>query len=273
MKISKKYYHTSKKKPTVNKTESQQSDKGVHEPQSNNGYTVIPNRILKDIKLSTSARLLYCVLLSYAWKEKDYCHPPQKNLAGNLGLKTRRIRGLLTELEKCEYIEIKQRGCNKTNYYILKILPDRKKTFRSGTVVPIRTGNFLPLQSGNIIPTNQYNKNNIKINKSSRRIEKVKKLYQSCTGNKWRSDDNIALTEIDNLNFKTIRNGILLGLSRIIEFSINEDKTITWLKHPHSFRYFLPIIRESAACSDPSLTQDYFDYLKERVKEVFEISI
>ncbi len=44
------------------------------------GFTQLPNRVLKDTRLSFGARLTYTVLLSYAW-DKESCFPGQNKMA------------------------------------------------------------------------------------------------------------------------------------------------------------------------------------------------
>ncbi len=82
------------------------------------GFTQIPNTVLKNNSLSMQARLLYGILLSYAW-EKNECFPGEKALAEICGVSERHIRTLLNELKKRGFIEIKDRR-PKTNLYIIK---------------------------------------------------------------------------------------------------------------------------------------------------------
>src|SRR6266496_2486038 len=63
------------------------------------GFTQIPNYILRDSKLSFGARLVYAVLLSYAWQE-DSCFPGQERIAEDLGTSDRSVRTYLSELKE-----------------------------------------------------------------------------------------------------------------------------------------------------------------------------
>jgi len=93
------------------------------------GFTQVPNSVLRDEDISIRARLLYSVLLSYAW-EQDFCFPSQDSLADDMGCSARNIRNILKELLEENYIEIVRRGYEETNIYILKKLPDNKKPIK-----------------------------------------------------------------------------------------------------------------------------------------------
>jgi DNA-binding transcriptional regulator YhcF (GntR family) len=91
------------------------------------GFTVIPNFILRNPSLSIGARMMYTLLLSYAWQEGS-CFPGQKRIARELGIKERMVRYYLTELQNSGFVEAKRRGLGKTNIYVLKDKedPDRQ---------------------------------------------------------------------------------------------------------------------------------------------------
>jgi hypothetical protein len=83
------------------------------------GFTIIPNYILRDPRVSVGAKIIYTLLLSYAWQEGS-CFPGQLRLANDLGLKERMVRYYLTELKTQGFIDIKRRGLGKTNVYVIK---------------------------------------------------------------------------------------------------------------------------------------------------------
>ena len=85
------------------------------------GFTQIPNYVLRDCSLSLGARLTYTMLLSYAWQESR-CFPGQTRLAADLGVDERSVRRYLVELRGSGYVDWKQQGFGKPNiYYILDI--------------------------------------------------------------------------------------------------------------------------------------------------------
>jgi hypothetical protein len=86
---------------------------------SQKGYTLIPNYVLLTKGLSTYAKVVYAVLLSYAWGEKNNSFPGQVALGSDCGLSERSVRSAIRELEDKEFITVIQRGLGKTNVYVL----------------------------------------------------------------------------------------------------------------------------------------------------------
>lgn len=82
------------------------------------GFTQIPNAILRDPSLSAGARLTYAMLSSFAW-QSDECWVGQKKLGELVGVKDRAIRNYLEELEAAGLLEITQQGLQKPNIYTL----------------------------------------------------------------------------------------------------------------------------------------------------------
>lgn len=82
------------------------------------GFTQVPNVILRNPKLSLGARMAYGVLLSYAWQEKS-CFPGQARMARDMGCIEKSVRTYLHELEKAGVIKVRRRGQGKTNLYTL----------------------------------------------------------------------------------------------------------------------------------------------------------
>lgn len=88
------------------------------DPVSAGGFTQVPNLILKDKELSAGAKLVYSLLLSYAW-HNNMCFPGQDRLANDCGKTQQWISLQMKELEKREFLEIQRRGQGKTNIYVL----------------------------------------------------------------------------------------------------------------------------------------------------------
>ncbi len=82
------------------------------------GFTQIPNSILRRSDISPGAKLTYVVLLSYAWQEGS-CFPGQERMAEDMGVTDRSVRTYLRELEGVGLLITKQRGLGKTNLYFL----------------------------------------------------------------------------------------------------------------------------------------------------------
>lgn len=88
------------------------------------GFTQVPNFLLRSKKLSSGDKMTFAMLLSYAW-QNDYCFPGQERLARDLGLTDRSVRTHLKSLEGHGVLAIKRRGQGKTNVYELNLKPKR----------------------------------------------------------------------------------------------------------------------------------------------------
>src|SRR3954470_9538804 len=89
------------------------------DPISAGGFTQVPNFLLKDPKISANAKVVYSMLLSYAW-DNDRVFPGQERMAKDIGTSQPTIARAVKELEDNGWLEIQRRGQGKTNVYILK---------------------------------------------------------------------------------------------------------------------------------------------------------
>src|ERR1700724_4529844 len=84
------------------------------------GFTQVPNFLLKSKKLSSGDKMTFAMLLSYAW-QNDFCFPGQVRLGQDLGLHETNVRKHLKSLEANGLLEITRRGQGKTNIYTLNL--------------------------------------------------------------------------------------------------------------------------------------------------------
>ena len=89
------------------------------DPISAGGFTQVPNFLLKDPKLSANAKIVYSMLLSYAWNN-SCVFPGQERMAEDIGSSQPTIARAVKELEEHGWLEIQRRGQGKTNIYVLK---------------------------------------------------------------------------------------------------------------------------------------------------------
>lgn len=82
------------------------------------GYTNIPNHVLYSAKISSHAKLVYTMLLSYAYT-RNHVFPGQERLAQQCGLSVRSVYSALQELDTQNFISIIRRGQGRTNLYVL----------------------------------------------------------------------------------------------------------------------------------------------------------
>jgi biotin operon repressor len=97
---------------------SEDRDIIVEDESWRQGFTQVPNVVLRNPRLSMGAKLAYSVLLSYAWQEKS-CFPGQARMARDMGCIEKSVRKYLHELQEAGIIDVTRRGQGKTNLYRL----------------------------------------------------------------------------------------------------------------------------------------------------------
>jgi len=85
------------------------------------GFTQVPNCLLHHPALSPGAKVVYALLLSFAWRE-DHCWPGQRRLAEAAAASERSVRNWLAELRDAKVLTIERRGLTQTNVYWLERL-------------------------------------------------------------------------------------------------------------------------------------------------------
>jgi hypothetical protein len=96
------------------------------DPVAAEGFTAVPNFILKNPKLSVGEKLTYAIFISYAW-HNDQCFPGQERLAEDMGAGVRSVNRFIKGLEAKGFITIQRRGLGKTNLYTLHFQVNVKK--------------------------------------------------------------------------------------------------------------------------------------------------
>jgi biotin operon repressor len=86
---------------------------------SQKGFTIIPNYVLNTDTISAHAKLVYTMLLSYAWGDKNASYPGQERLAKDCGISTRTVVRAIQELESNRFLTVARRGRGLTNLYVL----------------------------------------------------------------------------------------------------------------------------------------------------------
>jgi biotin operon repressor len=105
------------------------------------GFTQVPNFLLKLKTLSSGDKMTFAMLLSYAW-QNDFSFPGQAKLAEDMGLNERSVRRHVQALEDAGLLVIQQRGQGKTNIYELNLVVSNGKVKK---VRPIQTGQKRPV--------------------------------------------------------------------------------------------------------------------------------
>ena len=91
------------------------------------GFTQIPNGVLRRSDLQPGAKLTYMVLLSYAW-QKNHAYPGQESLARDMGVSERSVITYLKQLQESGLVTVRRRGLGMTNLYIINRIPRSEKS-------------------------------------------------------------------------------------------------------------------------------------------------
>ena len=83
------------------------------------GFAAFPYLVLRDTKLSATARFTYAVLLTFAWQEGS-TFASQEKMAEIVGVSIRQLQRYLGELKASGYIGIERADRRYNNTYIIK---------------------------------------------------------------------------------------------------------------------------------------------------------
>jgi len=91
----------------------------TQDPVVADGFTQVPNFILKNDALTVGEKITFAMFLSYAW-HNERCFPGQEKLAHDIGVTRQSVNTFIKGLEKKGFLTIKRRGLGKTNIYTLR---------------------------------------------------------------------------------------------------------------------------------------------------------
>ena len=94
------------------------------------GYTQVPNFLLRMKDITSGDKMTFAMILSYAW-QNDSCFPGQATLAKDMGVDERTVRRHIQALQTAGLLVIQQRGQGKTNIYELNLVVAKGKVRRS----------------------------------------------------------------------------------------------------------------------------------------------
>src|SRR6185437_14439220 len=97
----------------------------VEEASLPRGFVQLPKPVLYARHLSRDAKLLYAVLLGYAWQEQR-CFPGYQRLCADLEASENAVRTWMRELEDAHLISQRRRGQGRTNLYLFHDLSTAK---------------------------------------------------------------------------------------------------------------------------------------------------
>src|SRR5215218_2027927 len=97
------------------------------DPVVADGFTQVPNFILKNPDLTVGEKITFAMFLTYAWNN-DKVFPGQERLAKDIGVTRMSVSTFIKGLEKKGFLTIKRRGLGLTNIYTLRYRVKSSKT-------------------------------------------------------------------------------------------------------------------------------------------------
>ena len=98
----------------------------TNDPVVADGFTQVPNFVLKNKNLTVGEKMTFAMFLSYAWHNES-CFPGQDTLATDIGVTRQSVNTFVKGLERKGFLSIKRRGLGKTNIYTLRYRVHVKK--------------------------------------------------------------------------------------------------------------------------------------------------
>ncbi len=131
----------------------------VEDDALRDGFTQIPNAIVRHPGITPGAKVAYAVLLSYAWKD-DRCFPGQERMSMDMAVSKPSVIAYLKQLQQAGLITITRRGQGKSNIYTLPALRSKESLLQE-------IKKTAPLEVKNFDPTNTQRKDSKKKTKIS----------------------------------------------------------------------------------------------------------
>ncbi|MDQ6834034.1 MAG: helix-turn-helix domain-containing protein, partial [Chloroflexota bacterium] len=114
----------------------------VEDDALRDGFTQIPNAIVRHPGITPGAKVAYAVLLSYAWKD-DRCFPGQERMSTDMAVSKPSVIAYLKQLQQAGLITITRRGQGKSNIYTLPALRSKDSLLQEvKKTAPLEVKNF-----------------------------------------------------------------------------------------------------------------------------------
>ena len=123
------------------------------------GFVQLPKKILWASNLSRDAKILYAVLLGYAWQE-DRCFPGYRRLCQDVGATEKMVRKYMRELDTVGLVSQRRRGQGKTNLYTLHDLRTVKIPVQEHPNSTVQEPVQTPVPEREKLPRNNKQSNN-----------------------------------------------------------------------------------------------------------------
>ena len=83
------------------------------------GFAQIPNGLICNGSISTTAKAVYMAIASFAYGMQDKSYPGQATLQAYTGASESTVRRAISELQSSGWLRVQRRGLNRTNIYWL----------------------------------------------------------------------------------------------------------------------------------------------------------
>lgn len=100
-------------------------------PDLRHGFVQVPAPVMKDTQLSSTDKVVYLLLLSYAWHSRR-CFPGRALLAKDAGCNLMTITRSLAHLRERKLVRIERRGQGRVNIYHIRRLSDAYPQYIDG---------------------------------------------------------------------------------------------------------------------------------------------
>ena len=90
-----------------------------------NGFGMLPNKVLFDKELSSTSKLIYSYITSLSAKD-GYCWASNKFIGDKFGVSSKTISVNISQLENCGYIRVEIKKFYRRNIFLLGVLQKGK---------------------------------------------------------------------------------------------------------------------------------------------------
>lgn len=208
------------------------------------GYWIMPNKVLYAKDLSDKQKILYVLINSHCAK-KWYCYASNKYIASKLWYTAKWVSECILSLINKWYLRssVDQSAWNKRKIYLEK--PD---------TYPATTGEGIPLQPDTPIPLQPETYNNTSNNITKEYFEKLRKLYLHTRP--WKKEETFQKRKSNGLEYEEVRKQILFL----------KIKVKYWLEDPQ----YIPAMQRRIGWITALTVDVYEPYLKKILVKYLE---
>ncbi len=151
------------------------------------GFTQIPNAIVRHPGIPPGAKVAYAVLLSYAWKD-DRCFPGQDRMSTDMAVSKPSVIAYLKQLQQAGLITITRRGQGKSNIYTLPALRSKESLLQEvKKTAPLEVKNFDSTNTQRKDPKKKKQISNFELPTPMKRVQPVTPEFKTTHPDLWQA--------------------------------------------------------------------------------------